>query len=204
MALGVAASPLFAHAGGTMIEVGTPLQLASNQVAVPVAILHHTDGAREIMPLEQADSATAEVNDESTAIQYPFPLGVLGDASFVPGIQVGSLEGLSVTLGIFIGNQGDTLLGKIRAGILLEVSPGTEATKVGLGYTVGSSPFLGFNLNATYMKSYGTITPVPVGEDLLGLELGGELTLIHWFVGVMDSIQSGKLYVNAGAGVRFY
>ena len=107
-------------------------------------------------------------------------------------------------MGVVVGTIEDGMLGRFRAGVLLEATPGTDGFKVGAGYTVGSAQAIGLGLSATYLKSYGHLTVVPPGEDLLGLELNGDFFIGHWILGVMGSLESGTWYANAGAGVRFY
>ena len=197
-----------AHASKSMFETETAAPVGSGQVAIPVVILRHADGSREVLPIENADSSAEASAATEKAVQYPFDLGRVGgypiSLSFVGGVEAGTLEGAAASLGVFIGAQDDGMLGHVRSGILIEVDPGTEGTKVGLGWTIGSAQLVGLNLNATYIKSYGRLSPVPAGQDLMGIELGGEFTLGHWFVGVLESLQTGEVYVNAGAGVRFY
>lgn len=201
-----------AHASRSFFEMEEALPLESGKVAVPVLVLHHPDGSREALPLEQQknqdETTETAVETSSNRIEYPFQLGQIGSESislsFVGGIEAGTLEGLAATLGVFIGEQQDSMLGHVRTGVLVEFTPGTDATKVGVGYTIGSSPVIGFNLNATYIKTYGSLLLGSPASDLVGVELGGEFTVIHWFVGVLDSLQTGQVRVNAGAGVRFY
>ena len=174
------------------MEIGESAQSLTSE---PVLIARHEDGSREILPLSAG---------EGSEIGQPIPLWTHIKLSPMGGFEVTTLEGAALSVGIVVGERGDTLLGRIRSGATFEVAIGTDGAKAGLGWTVGSFPLVGLNVTATYLHTYGTGSLVPADQDLLGAELGIDATYIHLIVGALKSLQTGNWAVNAGAGIRFY
>ncbi len=193
------------RAGHGRIEVGSPETGLEMDRVHPVLVVRHADGSKELFYIRSVEGDSIGALGRTLGA---IDLGYIGtepiSLSWVGGIQAGALEGLSLTMGVFIGEQFNGPLGHVRTGVLLEASPGTEAAKFAFGVTAGSAHLAGLSLSATYLRSYGTLTDVPVGSDLLGVELGGEFVFLHGYIGLMRSLQSGDWYVNGGAGVKFY